>query len=207
MFGRRNRQARTAQPRRRPLWVRLVRSRFVWFLALLGAIYALTFWLYPGYELIAIIIMASLIITVTISRWAARRRRARTLKGLLRGSPTEFEQAVAALLRRQGFGRIRVTGGAGDLTADITARDPRGQSVVVQCKRYQPGRLIGSEELQTFIGMQRIHHQADRGLYVTTSTYTKPARDLARRHAIVLVDGDEFARLMVSHERARWVDG
>jgi restriction system protein len=148
--------------------------------------------------------MAALVLLVTIWRWWRQFRYQRTIEGLVELSPTEFEHTIARLLKKQGFRDVRRTGGAGDLNADIVGYDPRGRSVVVQCKRYRPGKGIGSEAIQTFIGMQRVHHQAERGIFVTTASFTKPARELAARHGITLVDGDELARLLVSGGRAKW---
>jgi restriction system protein len=126
----------------------------------------------------------------------ARRRRARTLAELLQLTPTQFEQAIADLLRDLGYRDISRLGGAGDLAADIICRDQQGRRVVVQCKRYRPGSRIGSPAIQHFIGMQTVHHQADYGIFVTSSEYTRAAVELATRHGIVLFDGADLSRLM-----------
>ena len=55
--------------------------------------------------------------------------------------------------------------------------------MVVQCKRYAPDNLVGSPVIQSFIGMVKIHHKADLGIFVTTSGYTLPAMNLAKEHA------------------------
>ena len=59
--------------------------------------------------------------------------------------------------------------------------------MVVQCKRYID-KLVGSKELQSFIMMMTVEHGVDRGVYVTTSGYTKPLFDLRRRHGVELID-------------------
>ena len=184
----------TARPQPAPGPARLLR----WLAGvalLLGALYvAIRLFIDPAWALPAVV--ATLAATVLLLALGARRRwrRGRTLGRLVAGSPTGFEETVARTMARQGFRNVRRTGGAGDLAADIVARDRAGRTVVVQCKRYQPGRAVGSREMQTFIGMQRIHHEADYGLYVTTSSFTGPARELAAwfawiRHGITLVDG------------------
>jgi restriction system protein len=132
-----------------------------------------------------------------IRRWAHRRLRAKTLEELLLLSPTQFEVAVADLLRVLGYRSVKRVGGAGDLAADIVCRDSQGRSVVVQCKRYAPHVSIGSPAIQHFIGMQAIHHRAERGIFVTTSRYSKPAVNLAAQHAIMLVDGEALSRLLL----------
>ncbi len=120
-------------------------------------------------------------------------RHARTLQDLLALTPTQFELAVGELLRAWGFNEVRHTGGAGDLAADLTCRAADGSAVVVQCKRYALGRLVGSPEIQQFIGMQVVHHKAQSGIFVTTASFTQPALALARKHSLRTIDGAELA--------------
>jgi restriction system protein len=122
--------------------------------------------------------------------------RVETIGELLVLTPTEFEEAIAQSLRDRGYRQVERCGGAGDLGVDITARDPNGLSIAVQCKRYTPGRRVASREIQLFIGMLTTEHKADRGVYVTTSSFTDPARALGKRHGIKLVDGRELARIL-----------
>jgi restriction endonuclease Mrr len=124
----------------------------------------------------------------------------RTISGLLSLTPTEFERAVCNLLVAQGYRSVRHSGGAGDLNADVTCESPQGQAVVVQCKRYSPHNLVGSPEVQTFVGMAQVHHKADRGIFVTTSGYTAHANELAKSNSdfITLIDGNTLAEMMRS---------
>ncbi|PWT76993.1 MAG: hypothetical protein C5B60_03390 [Chloroflexi bacterium] len=92
--------------------------------------------------------------------------------------------------------RLNLTGGGGDLAADIVCYDATGQKTVVQCKRYAPGNLVGSPEIQTFIGMMVAHHRALAGIYVTTSGYTEPALALGQEHRIRMIDGTELVTHM-----------
>ncbi len=119
------------------------------------------------------------------------RRLPGTLDEVSKLSPAQFEEGVADLLQRLGYRSVRRVGGSGDLGVDITCQDNEGRSVVVQCKQYA-GVRIGSKDIQTFIGMQRVHHGADRGMFVTTSEFTTPARNLAERHGITLIDDKEL---------------
>jgi restriction system protein len=103
---------------------------------------------------------------------------------------------IAKSLRDRGYRNVKRRGGPGDLGVDITARDPDGATVAVQCKRYAPGRPVGSREIQLFIGMTTTHHRVDRGTYVTTSSYTAQARKLAEQHRITLLDGRDLSKLL-----------
>lgn len=110
-------------------------------------------------------------------------------------SPYEFEAYVRDLLSTLGYRDLRLNGGAGDLGVDIWGRNPEGKTAAIQCKRYAPGKKIGSPLIQTFIGMQKIHHGADVGLYVTTSGFTLDAMKLAQAHGIQLIDGPALLQL------------
>ena len=150
----------------------------------------------------AVVVLLLVALLVGLSR---RRRRRRTLRHLLAGTPTEFEETVAGLMRREGFRHVHRVGGAGDLTVDVMAHDRAGRLVIVQCKRYLPTRPVGSKEMQTFIGMLTIHHHADYGLYVTTAGFTGPAIALARQHGITLVDGAMLTAMLAGGQRGGWI--
>jgi restriction endonuclease Mrr len=127
-----------------------------------------------------------------------RLARLQTLEGLLALTPTEFELAVGEMLRAHGYQNVQHTGKAGDLSADLTCTLSDGRRVVVQCKQYAPDNLIGSPEIQKFIGMVTVHHRAQVGMFFTTSDFTKPAKTLAQQHAhyIWLYDGAQTAHMM-----------
>lgn len=159
----------------------------------------------PAWATPAVIGFTGAMVVLALLGGGRRLRRRQTLSRLISGTPTEFEETVARMMRSQGFRDVRRTGGSGDLTADVVATDRAGRTVVVQCKRYQPGKAVGSKEIQTFIGMQRIHHQADYGLYATTSSYTRPARDLATQHGITLIDGVALTAALTGGQRPVWM--
>jgi restriction system protein len=122
-------------------------------------------------------------------------------------SPHEFEAYVRDLLSMLGYRDLRLSGGAGDLGVDIWGRTPEGRTAAIQCKRYAPGKNIGSPMIQTFIGMQKIHHGADVGLFVTTSGFTLDAMKLAQTHGIQLIDGPallQLQRRVGMHQRRRF---
>lgn len=118
-----------------------------------------------------------------------------TLDQLLALGPYEFEEVVAQFLVSQGFEDVMRVGGAGDLGVDIVCHDDEDQKVIVQCKRYQPSHRVGSPELQLFLGALTIH-QAEYGIFVTTSTYTQSARALAKKHLVHLIDGPQLGSLL-----------
>lgn len=125
-----------------------------------------------------------------------RLTRLKTLNDILALSPKEFEVFTGKVLEEIGCHDVQHVGGSGDLGGDLKALDPHGNSVVVQCKRYAPGRAIGSPEIQKFIGMLTVHHKADKGIFVTTSTFTQPAFDLADKYGILMINGDRLVEMV-----------
>jgi restriction system protein len=128
--------------------------------------------------------------------WGWTQRKARTPDELLALTPKQFEWAIAEMLVSEGFRNVEVVGGAGDLAADIVCRDPAGRLTIVQRKRYSVDTRVGSQAIQTFIGMAFIHHGADRGIVVTTGSYTFRARELAAKHNVELFNGEELSILL-----------
>lgn len=125
-----------------------------------------------------------------------RRLHIKTLGELLALTPTQFEVAIGEILRANGFRNVRHVGRSGDLAADLWCRDDKGRSDVVQCKRYSPDTRVGSRDIQGFIGMMSVHHQATCGIFATTSEFTRPAVDLARRHGVTLMEDRDLIRLI-----------
>jgi restriction endonuclease Mrr len=128
---------------------------------------------------------------------------AQHIGNLLALSPREFELTVGSLLQAQGYQQVRHTGASGDLAADLHAFSPQGEYVVVQCKRYAPGQKVGTPDIQKFIGMMTVHHRAQRGIFVTTSSFTAPAQALAQQHPLELIDGQRLTALAAQVQSAR----
>ncbi|WP_229074287.1 restriction endonuclease [Actinoplanes sp. DH11] len=120
------------------------------------------------------------------SRRLAQQERTVAVTDVMSGS--EFEHWVARLMRASGCRRVRVSGGAGDMGADVTGYAPDGRRLVVQCKRYSA--KVGSPEVQRFAGTARHIHDADVALLVTNNYLTVQAAAVARRCHISVVDRD-----------------
>ena len=132
---------------------------------------------------------------------------AELLDRVRRAAPVVLEQVVVDLLLSMGYGggdadRGRVTGRSGDGGIDGTIReDARGMDeVYVQAKKYAEGSAVGEGDLRNFAGAIDAAGTT-KGVFVTTAVFTKPARDYVARSPkrIVLIDGEELARLMVQH--------
>jgi restriction system protein len=111
-------------------------------------------------------------------------------------SPQGFERLVQRILRESGFVAVEVTGRTGDggIDGKGIARIHGFMSfhVLFQCKRYKGS--VGSSEIRDFRGA--MVGRADKGLFITTGTFTTGAIKEATRDGappIDLVDGDELA--------------
>lgn len=98
------------------------------------------------------------------------------LKGDVDGmTGVEFEEHVAAKLRRRGFTNVTMTPTTGDYGVDIMARRG-GKLYAIQCKRYSGS--VGVHAVQeVFSGSKK--YKADRAAVVTNSCYTPNAKEMA----------------------------
>jgi restriction system protein len=130
------------------------------------------------------------------------------LSRVRQGTPAFFERVIVQVLLAMGYGGSvasldrALTGGSGDGGIDgVIDQDPLGlDRIYVQAKRYQDGSPVGSGAIRDFFGsLDRV--RATKGLFVTTSTFTASARETAGMLSkrIVLIDGQQFARLMLAH--------
>ncbi|WP_328624049.1 restriction endonuclease [Streptomyces sp. NBC_00353] len=120
--------------------------------------------------------------------------------------PKEFEHAIAYLCQRDGCTDVLVSGGAGDLGADVTATAPDGRRIVIQCKRYGPTNKVGSPDMQRFGGTCYSVHRAHIPVMVTTSTFTRQAVGYAAAQRILLYGEQELAGWASRTGPAPWHD-
>jgi restriction system protein len=115
------------------------------------------------------------------------------LKELASLNAETFEEFVAEVFEALGFEVDRV-GGSGDEGADLRVR--RGPLLgVVQCKYSQGKSVVGSAELQKFLGT--IHHTGSHhGYFVTTRTFSLAAEKFVADHPIELIDGPRLVELV-----------
>jgi restriction system protein len=115
------------------------------------------------------------------------------LSTLMNMDPSAFERLIQRFLRESGFIQVEVTGRSGDGGIDgkgiLRLGGLLSFHVLFQCKRYQGS--VTPSQVRDFRGA--MVGRADKGLLVTTGTYTKDAVKEATRDgatAIDLIDGD-----------------
>ena len=116
-----------------------------------------------------------------------------------------FEHLVVDLLSSMGYGGSReeaahVTKQSNDGGIDgVINEDRLGLDVIyIQAKRWQND--IGRKEIQSFVGALA-GRQATKGVFITTSGFTKTATDYADTisQKVILIDGPRLAELMIEH--------
>jgi len=120
------------------------------------------------------------------------------LKALLEMSPTEFEKLCQRVLRESGFTRVEVTGKTGDGGIDgigVLRVSLLSFHVFFQCKRYRGS--VGAAAIRDFRGA--MVGRTDKGLFITTGTFTPDAKKEATRDGapvLDLIDGEDFCVIL-----------
>jgi restriction system protein len=119
--------------------------------------------------------------------------------------PAFFERVVVQLLLAMGYGGTlaqagKAIGKSGDNGVDgVIDQDTLGlDRVYVQAKRYAEDVTVGAGDIRDFFGSLDMH-KASKGLFVTTSSFTKAAMETAEKlgKRIVLIDGRDLTKLMI----------
>ncbi len=119
-------------------------------------------------------------------------------------SAAKFELLALDFLSRMGFGvdgtSRRATGRSGDGGIDgFVDEDRLGVGrVYLQAKKYEG--QVPIEKVREFIGVLTTE-RAQKGVLITTGSFSKGARDLAERSnaRVVLIDGEALSALMIKH--------
>ena len=111
-------------------------------------------------------------------------------------SPDAFERLTQRMLRESGFIHVEVTGRTGDGGIDgkgiARINGLMSFHIAFQCKKYKGS--VGAPEIRDFRGATV--GRADRGLFITTGSFTKAAIEEANRDGVApidLIDGDQLA--------------
>lgn len=112
---------------------------------------------------------------------------------LLSLAPDAFERLAQRLLRESGFIQVQVTGKSGDGGIDgkgiVQINGFLNFHVMFQCKRYKGS--VGSSQVRDFRGA--MSGRSDKGLIITTGTFTRDAYFEASRDGVPpidLIDGE-----------------
>ena len=95
-----------------------------------------------------------------------------------RNDGTAYEQHVAQKMKWLGWFYVRQIGKSGDFGADITAYNLFMTKIVVQCKNYK--EKVGVRAVQEVIAARQ-YYRAERAAVATNSTFTRQAKQLAKK--------------------------
>lgn len=125
--------------------------------------------------------------------------RAATIELLLSLPPAGFERLSQRLLREAGFTQVVVTGSSGDGGIDgygtLQINPLVSFKVLFQCKRYT--KSVSPSHVRDFRGAMA--GRADKGIIITTGTFTAEARREASRDGvppIELIDGEKLVDML-----------
>lgn len=125
------------------------------------------------------------------------------LDRIMQNPPAFFEGLVIDLLVKMGYGGSRrdagqVVGGPGDGGIDgVIKADRLGlDSIYVQAKRWES--KVNESEIRNFVG-SLVVRGANRGVFITTSTFQPSAVDYVERlhQKVALIDGKQLAELCI----------
>lgn len=120
-------------------------------------------------------------------------------------SPSFFERLVVTVIVKMGYGGTikdagKAIGKSGDGGIDgIIKEDKLGlDAIYIQAKRWE--NTVGRPEIQKFIGALA-QQRAKKGLFITTSSFSKDAEDCVSRidAKVVLIDGETLAQMMIDN--------
>lgn len=124
------------------------------------------------------------------------------LASLMGMAPDAFERLAKRLLREADFDRVNVTGRSGDGGIDGLGVFKMGLvtfPVFFQCKRYKGS--VSPSAVRDFRGAMA--GRGDKGLLITTGTFTADAKREATRDGappIDLIDGDTLCELLKKYD-------
>lgn len=122
-------------------------------------------------------------------------------------SPIFFERLVVELLVKMGYGGSikdagKAIGKTGDEGIDGTIKEDKlGLDIIyIQAKKWKPGNIVGRPEIHKFVGALA-GQGAKKGIFITTSTFSKEAREYIPKNEtkIVLIDGQQLSQLMIDY--------
>ena len=128
--------------------------------------------------------------------------RDKLLDALMNLSPIAFERLAQRLLREAGFINATVTGRSGDGGIDglgVYRMSLLSFPVFFQCKRYKGS--VGASVVRDFRGAMA--GRGDKGLLITTGSFTSEAKAEATRDGappVDLIDGQRLCDLLKTYE-------
>jgi hypothetical protein len=121
------------------------------------------------------------------------RSRVDALKALLNLNEDEFAAAVAHVFEFLGYTEVTIMNGSSDDRAiDIICRDEVGKKTAVRCRQYEPDTLVEFAEVVQFVDAAIPGEGVEHLIFVTTSTYTNAAVEVAEKFDVTLMQATDI---------------
>lgn len=125
------------------------------------------------------------------------------LKSLLMNmNPYNFEALVIQVLveiDEAPYGEVTKKSGDGGIDGLLYKTFLKQGAIPVQIKRYSENNLVGEQDIRDFIGSWSQKHN-NGAYFVTTSTYTNPAKLKSEQRGIILIDGNQLVDLIIDNQ-------
>lgn len=125
------------------------------------------------------------------------------LNEVMKLSSTAFEKMVLDLMAKMGYGTYANAATTTSITGDegidgIIMEDKLGFDLIyVQTKQWDKNHSVGRPDVQAFVGA--IAGKGGKGLFVTTSQFTRQAIDYAKNQHVILMDGEKLSKYMIEY--------
>ncbi len=181
------------------------------FLTIIGVI---AFFIYllitfvSSYPIISVLIMIVFLGSLIWNIYDKKRKEAEELQRLsdldsiiseYQTNPIKFETFAAKIFSLNGYKNVQVTRGTNDGGKDIIMYKD-GCKCIVEVKLYSRTNKIGREKIQK-LHSAKIDEKADFAILLTTSDFTKTAKEYAKKHSIDLVSGTDFVKMLPAHKQ------
>jgi len=110
----------------------------------------------------------------------------------------QFEYWLKVHFEKEGW-RADLTPKSKDFGADLLLRRFDRESIVIQAKRYNSGK-VGIKAIQEVLGAKAFHH-CDKALVVTSSFFTSSANQLALQSGVELWNRNILIDKLITDQR------
>ncbi len=185
-----------------PWWVGVIAAVVFWIIGLIMSSKApqapaqQVFHVFAKFFFYFLSVLSLVAAAVSAIKGAARRKLLNQQDSIdsLRALPwREFEQLVGEAFRRQGFEVEETGGGGADGGVDLVLRG-HGETALVQCKQWRE-QQVGVDKVRELFGVVTAEG-ANRGILVTSGSFTNDAKSFKVGKPLTLVDGPTLTQLV-----------
>lgn len=113
--------------------------------------------------------------------------------------PFAFEEYICKLYKQLGYTHSYTTPKSGDFGADVIAEN-KCEKIAIQVKRYGSKNSTGSKAVQEVLAAKS-YYGATRCAVLTTSYFTKQAKQLAKKCRVELIDRTDLKHMLMQLDK------